>query len=369
MTFPLIKPGGWAPNAPLTSDEINAFQANLVKALDGVNGGTFTLLAALIFAGADVRIAAILRILSGGQLVVDSGGNLTISAGAIQALAGALNVASGGAINVANGGDINVAAGGAINLATGATQVVDGIVSVPAGGAIHSSGQHTLHDSADINLEDSSRINLATGTELNANNGSLVKLNGTAVMTVASTALVTAALPERLNIDSAPFTARLSMIPYKADAGWVSDYDGRWTWTAAEGEAAMFSFPLRPGDSLLTVVVRIHGNATGGGSHGGSPPTEKPLVEVYRKDENGVSTLVGSQIDSVATGGAYDAAHDITVSFGPGHTPVTNNIYFVKVTAEGSPGTPGVPASTKVLSMKFTGLARSYRGTNEVYGC
>jgi len=364
LTLPLIKPGGWAPNSKLTSDEINAFQANLIKAIDGVNGGTVTLLAALILAGSDVRIANILRVLTGAQLIVDSGGTLSIPVGAIQSLAGALNVLSGGAINIQGGADINVAATGEVNLATGATLKVDGILTVPGGGQVHLTGQTTLHGGADLDLVDTSAIHLATGTAINANSGSNVNINGTAQLNVASTAIAEIATADRLTIAAAPFSFRLSGTPLFAATGWAATSEGNWDMVADGGQLLTFALPLHVGDTLQTLTMRLAGAGMGNGGHVGIP-TDRPEIQFFRKDVNGVIPTPTTQIDGSANVAAYDAAHDVTLSFGPGLLIGNTQTYYVRIRAEGPTGS--LANRTRVYAITGTGLGRSFRGSNEIY--
>ena len=75
MTITDPKSGGWVANEKLTSPQMNLVRAGLLKALDGVDGGTYSLSTDLIFGGAgDVQIDNVLRILTGASLIVDVGG-------------------------------------------------------------------------------------------------------------------------------------------------------------------------------------------------------------------------------------------------------------------------------------------------------
>ncbi len=78
---------------------INLIADQLTDALDGVNGGTYTLAAPLIFAaGADVRLNNALEVLATGVVDLNPGAELTVQAGADIDLAGELNINSGGQI-------------------------------------------------------------------------------------------------------------------------------------------------------------------------------------------------------------------------------------------------------------------------------
>lgn len=52
MTFPLIKPAGWIDNVdPILSGEITQVDANLARAIDGANGGTYAPASPLVIGG------------------------------------------------------------------------------------------------------------------------------------------------------------------------------------------------------------------------------------------------------------------------------------------------------------------------------
>lgn len=86
---------GWVPGITMPAQHIN-FELHAITdcladivskvsgiALDGVNGGTYTLVSPLIFAaGADLRINNILEVLATGGIDVNPGGNVTFQSGA-----------------------------------------------------------------------------------------------------------------------------------------------------------------------------------------------------------------------------------------------------------------------------------------------
>lgn len=76
MTLTAAKVGGWAFGDLLTSDEVDHLQAELLKAIDAVNGGTYTLSAPLIFNGT-VEFNDDLVINASGELTID--GNLIVN--------------------------------------------------------------------------------------------------------------------------------------------------------------------------------------------------------------------------------------------------------------------------------------------------
>lgn len=284
----------------------DAIADQLIKAIDGVDGGTYTLGSALRFQGADVEINAGLKILAAGEINVQSGAIINIlSGGDIVLLSGGQAVVSAGAdINVLNAGEINVASGGEINLASGAQ------LSVAAGG---------VAQMADA---------------------------------------------DRLTIDAAAFSFRVAMTPVYVQSGWTVSRDGNWDMIGASGEEVLFALKVHPGDSLSSVSMRLQGDKSGGGGHGGSPPADMPQLSVIRKDADGTMTPVGTAVDASA-GAAYDALHTVTLSLGPGHTITSTDTYYVRLVAEGPTG--GLSSLARVYGITGTGLARSYRGSNEVY--
>lgn len=108
MTLTAAKPGGWAFDEILTETQMNHLQAELLKAIDGVNGGAYTLGSALTFAGAAVNFDADVHVRNGGNLIVDSGGDLFIQVGGRQFVRGELEVETGGLLSVESGGDLNI---------------------------------------------------------------------------------------------------------------------------------------------------------------------------------------------------------------------------------------------------------------------
>lgn len=70
MTLADVKPGGWADHEVLTHSQMNLIRSELLKAIDGSGGGTYTLAAPLVFAGDDVEFD--------NDVLVDSSGSLTV---------------------------------------------------------------------------------------------------------------------------------------------------------------------------------------------------------------------------------------------------------------------------------------------------
>jgi hypothetical protein len=70
MTLADPKVGGWIDHEILTHDQVNAIRTELLKAIDGVGGGTYTLAAPLILNGT-VEINDDLVIEASGELTID----------------------------------------------------------------------------------------------------------------------------------------------------------------------------------------------------------------------------------------------------------------------------------------------------------
>lgn len=77
MTLSLIKIGGWAFGDIFTEGEANDFQDELIKAVDGVDGGSYTLSAPLTFDGSPVNFDADVNIGGSAELTID--GNLVVN--------------------------------------------------------------------------------------------------------------------------------------------------------------------------------------------------------------------------------------------------------------------------------------------------
>ena len=71
MTLADPKPGGWASHEVLTSTQMNAIRTELLKAIDGAGGGSYSLSAPLIFGGDTLRVDDELQINAGATLNVD----------------------------------------------------------------------------------------------------------------------------------------------------------------------------------------------------------------------------------------------------------------------------------------------------------
>lgn len=80
MTIADVKSGGWATNEVLTSAQMNLIRAELLKAMDGAGGGSYSPSAHLVLGGAnELRIDSALRVRTGGDLVLDVGATFDVN--------------------------------------------------------------------------------------------------------------------------------------------------------------------------------------------------------------------------------------------------------------------------------------------------
>lgn len=79
MTLSLIKPGGWAFGDLLDEDQMNDLQDELIKAIDGVDGGSYTLGGVLTVGGANIHFTG--NVFVDDDLLLGTGGSTTVTAG------------------------------------------------------------------------------------------------------------------------------------------------------------------------------------------------------------------------------------------------------------------------------------------------
>lgn len=350
----------------------NGLATELVKAVDGVNGGTYTLGSVLRFEGADVQIAADLEVVSGGEINVNAGGQINVDSGAQVDIAGEINVLtggdidiesgaqidleSGGVLNVLSGGDINVASGGDINLASGGELAIasGGFVSVAAGGSINVDGT----------------LNIVTGGGNMAVSGA-VSVSSGGTVTLGAGALLTIEDQNDLLINDDAVNARLSMTPT-----WIESAGGAVTWDrsasspggaliqtqvdAAAQYIAMFPVVLPPGDDITAVTVMLHGTIGSAGAHGALPGL-MPQVALIRVDAAGTQTTIDTVTDGSLSQAAYDANHSVVLALGAPETVSGSNAYYVLVLGEA--GSDSQANSLGIRSITVSATVRSFRGT------
>lgn len=342
MTLVEAKAGGWAVDEILTSTQMNTLQSELVKAVDGDGGGTYTLSAPLIFTGDDVRLDSDdIDIVAGGELTVLASATLAIEA------SGQLLVEASGTLNC----------DGAANIRTGA------LVTVESGGNVlfESGSDLTVENGATFLVEQGVAATLQMGS-----GASSIFFTGS-TLDVKSTATFIIGEQETLQIDTP--SVRTGLIPLEdgeptqasvlAGIGWI--FTGqRWT-NSVTSSAKDVRFPIRlsPGDVLESVTVRIDG----GSSHG-ALPANLPSVAVQDTTEStGASVALGSTTDAPANVGAYETAHDIAVG-SLSHTVVSGHRISIRVIGES--GANAVDEELDILSVSVTYRRNRMRQTEEV---
>ena len=122
----------------------------------------------------------------------------------------------------------------------------------------------------------------------------------------------------------------------------VSDVDTatRWQGTAtgtllntpSAGSCLIDLQRLTNGSTLDTVLVRYKG--TGHAAFPGGAPGTMPLVTVYRYDQDGAASSLGSASDTSGTEAIYDAAHTIAVAGLATVIDLTQYRYAVSIASE-----------------------------------
>jgi hypothetical protein len=356
----------------------NGLSTELVKAIDGVNGGTYTLGSVLRFEGADVQIAADLEVVNGGEINVQAGGLINITGDIQVKSSGDINVESGGDINVESGGDIHLVSGAGLELDPGAVFLLEGTQNV--------TGQINLLSGADLDLASGSTltnggaITTSTGATLTVDSGGFLTINGLQTVNgsidVNAGGSITIEDQNDLLINSDAVNVRLCMTPT-----WIETATGlTWDRTAASpGGAliqtqvdataqyiAMFPLALPPGDDITAVTVMLHGTIGSAGSHADLPGL-MPQVALISVDAAGTQTTISAAaapndgVDASASQAAYDANH--TVIWAPASTLTVSgsNAYYVLVLGEA--GSDSQANSLGIRSITVSAVARSFRGT------
>jgi hypothetical protein len=305
MTLAAVNPGGWVLNEILTSAQMTALQALILKAIDGVDGGAYALQDDLEFDGPG---KVILRHL----LDVEAGATVTLKANAV------MLVQQNADVTIENGGDLHVADGG------------------------------------DVNVNDGGDVNLASGAAINAAAGSLVKM-----ATPAELTLDNASVNFRLTLGGA----------HVAPLTWTPLLNGMWIDSDASGKYVLFPLTLPVGDSITTLRLTLHGNIVGGAGHSGASPADMPQLQLIKVHPiTGALSVISTVVDPY-TGAAFDSSHSIVMNSAtlPFVWPyvMTSEAHFVRVLGEGPTG--GIANCTGIISIDGTAIARSFRNANETY--
>lgn len=350
----------------------NGLATELVKAIDGVNGGTYTLGSVLRFEGADVQIAADLEVVSGGEINVQAGGLINVT--------GDIQVKNAGDINVESGGDIHLASGAGLELDSGAVFLLQGTQNVDSTGvfSLETAGAQMLVKAGTFisiqssgSLEVAGIVNINSGGVQNVNSGGRIDIESGGSIDVNAGGSITIEDQNDLLINSDSVNVRMCMTP-----AWIESAGGAVTWdrtASSPGGAliqtqvdttaqyiAMFPLALPPGDDILGVSVVLHGTIGSAGSHGALPAL-MPQIALISVDSSGTQTTIATVTDSSASTGAYDANHTVVLTPGSPETVSGSNAYYVLVLGEA--GSNSQANSLGIRSIGVSIVARSFRGT------
>lgn len=356
----------------------NGLATELVKAIDGVNGGTYTLASPLRFEGADVQIAADLEVVSGGEINVQAGGIINIT--------GDIQVKNAGDINVESGGDIHLVSGAGLELDSGAVFLLEGTQNVAATGvlSLETAGAQMLVKAGTFisiesggSIEVAGIVNINSGGVQNVNSGGRIDIESGGSIDVHAGGSITIEDQNDLLINDDAVNVRLCMTP-----AWIESAGGAVTWdrtAAAPGGAliqtqvdaaaqyiAMFPLALPPGDDIVAVTVILHGTIGSAGSHS-DLPGQMPRVALISVDAAGTQTTISAAAspndgtDQSANQAAYDANHTLTWAPASTLTVSGSNAYYVLVLGEA--GSDSQANSLGIRSITVSAVARSFRGT------
>lgn len=322
MTLSDPKPGGWANGELLTSAQMNSIRNELLKAIDGADGGPYSLSADLVFSGAgEVQFNSAARVLTGASLEVDSGSNLNVAGELHVESAGSIEVDSGGAVDVNSGGELTILSGGAGHVETGGTFDLEGsaIMSLPTNGLIDLLGTSalTLQNTATINLTDTAILNL-----------------------VDTNTLIRVPRPESLEVTaltSTNYRIHLSFLDTVGGSGtsaWVYGTNGEDSLLQIDVTTGvrviLFPLRLRSGDIIERVSMFVEG---GFGVDHVALPASLPQIQLVEIDLDGLVTTIGTQVDTSANVAAYNLNHEVALT-GLSETVASPSLYYIRITGE-----------------------------------
>jgi hypothetical protein len=394
MTLSAANPGGWSLNEVLTSAQMTFLQNELLKAIDGVNGGAYTLASVLTLQGADVTFNSDINLNAGaelnfaggtmtGAINVDSAGDMTFLSGSTLTMAAGSSLSIGGSMTVTSltvtsalslssasfnvdapstinllgslavngGGSIDVTGGGDINLTSADFTVNSGGQILLSGGSIIIGATGFIQaNGGDITLGSTSFLNLSSGAGIVGANGSTIQIED-------SNDLLINGSTENFRLALAPFHIQLNA--GTSEPRWKMASFGTWTQqesAAVGGYTIAFPLPLPPGDVVSFIGMFIDG--------GPALPAFLPKIEVVKVSSGGVATTVARTADTSASSGAYDAIHLVSLlngseTFGAMPFTVTSDPHYVLVTGE----IGGTDNTLQLLSILGQATANSFRGT------
>jgi hypothetical protein len=383
MTLTAANPGGWSLNEVLTSAQMTHLQNQLLNAIDGVGGGTYTLGAALIFAGSDVRFDADVEFratceatfLSGARAVFDSGSEVQFAAGSIVdintdmdldgsstfSMHGELDVLTGAVLDIETGGLANVNSGGRFDVNNG------GDFNVEAGGTFDLTGTMTVGATGNVNVGSGGNVTLQSGADLIAQSGGTILLQSGAALTAQNGAVVTVEDSEDIVINAATEGFRTMLVATGAAFGWEHHISTELTWEQNDVSAAWgIAFPLaiRPGDTLIDLFVGI--NPENG--HGALPAI-MPLIRIVRAALDGSLSTLAERVDTSGSTGVYEPDHYIVLSnasIDTGAMPILATLDPIYLIVQGEAGANAI-TGLEVTSITGNITARSYRTDLGIY--
>jgi hypothetical protein len=325
--------------------------AELLKAVDGEGGGTYTPADDLEFTGSKT-------------LILDL--DVELTAGHTLELEGAIHLPSSGRINLASGAVIGLNSGASLIAGSG------GIVELDSGSALNAAFGSTVSLAGTVNL--------ATSGILAAAGGSLHTVASGALISVASGGEIRLARAADLKIASETCFWRSPMIP-----AWISLYSNAGVITPAwavndeaasggwdlndVGAANMIRIPLNrlPGDILTSISMSINGGK--GAGHGGNISSmTMPKIQLVKVSSVGTKTIVASTSDTTSSAATYDADHSVTLDAGTDTlsqmpVTVTGDPWFIEVIGEH--GTHSVATTLRLNSIFGQSTSKAYRSSIE----
>lgn len=384
MSLSPANPGGWSLNEVLTSAQMTFLQNELLKAIDGVDGGTYTLASSLTFAGANVIFENDIELAATGRLNANAGSSINVDSGALVQIDGDVDLTSGAQFDVEGGADFNVLSGATLDVLLGAVLNVFGVLDIESGGVLNINGtasiemngtsQLNVDGSAQIDIEGdlnvltTGNVNLVSGANLILQSGAdLIAQSGANIISQAG-AIVQIEDAEDLTINDSPEGFRTTLVPFGYIAtGWAPRLTAELVWEQIDVTSdwrIVFPIAVPPGDTLINVFVAMNGE----NGHGALPAT-MPIARIVRADVEGTLTTLATRTDQSGSTGAYEAPHFILLQSGSldsGSMPILATDEPLYVIVSGETGANSI-AGLEIGSITGNVTARSYRTDLAIY--
>lgn len=339
MTFSLApeKTGTYVLREKLTSAQMNKIKTILEAALDPVGGGIYTL------HGADLQLStdAAKKFILDLACTLTATHTMTIDDAIIliQGASGRLNLTAGAGINLFHGSALNLdGASGGANITTESGSLVDifGLLNIESGGVMQ----------------------LLAGAALNVITGAVLDVSGQ--IAIESGGNLNAVRTRDITISSEVYNLRLNLIDGISDnagADWQSLSAALWQPCQRTATVSPYVHPVRglnPGDTIDNVVASIFSST----SHSGGMPANKPILELFYVDSNGVAHSIATTHDPSSTFAVYDAVHQIPLAGGTvdsGAMPYTVDVNPLFVRLLGEWGSGSHTQSVTIASIQLSG--------------